>query len=644
MSISHCVIRLEIADDCNFVTNIGFLSECRMAEAVENLASEKSDKRRPTSPPISPPVSSEDVKRFHGKRDLHEITVETYTREDIPESTDINFEREKSESEASTTEGRPLLDSISKVVSSNASTVTFGDFQPKEDIPSNQDTAATDRLFKGQKNKEDSTRESRRPSTSKRGRDDDGLSDGGSTLTSRDLPFLSGNPSVEVTKGIIHLFKENHTTPLDDDVPRSEMLCMLAVPASMTCHSLLQFLAPCGEGLQYVRIIRDTTPNQFMVLLKFVDQRAADEVYKEFNNQPFNSFEDSRCHLVYVASVECMKSNEGAFLPLPYHTELPTCHICLERMDESVDGILTILCNHTFHGSCLTKWGDTSCPICRHSQTPEQVEDNYCFECGSQESLWICLVCGHIGCGRYVETHAFRHFEETQHTYAMQLGNHRVWDYAGDNYVHRLVQNKADGKPVEMGGTVEQDEKMDSITLEFNYLLSSQLDSQRKYFEEKIARVEEDALVRVSEEETRSKKTLEERDRVEQQLQLLIKEKGLIEKRFASVNTKLKKITSELKEEREINRCLRENQKPWQEKVTTLETALQQIQETKDKEIEDLKEQLRDVMFYLEAQNTINQSPDGTRQEIQEGQIVMGATAGTPTGRSANRKGRKKGK
>ena len=27
--------------------------------------------------------------------------------------------------------------------------------------------------------------------------------------------------------------------------------------------------------------------------------------------------------------------------------------------DESVEGILTILCNHSFHGSCLSKWSDT---------------------------------------------------------------------------------------------------------------------------------------------------------------------------------------------------------------------------------------------------------------------------------------------
>ena len=43
--------------------------------------------------------------------------------------------------------------------------------------------------------------------------------------------------------------------------------------------------------------------------------------------------------------------------PMTGMTELPICTVCLERMDESVDGILTILCNHSCHGACLTKWG-----------------------------------------------------------------------------------------------------------------------------------------------------------------------------------------------------------------------------------------------------------------------------------------------
>jgi len=50
----------------------------------------------------------------------------------------------------------------------------------------------------------------------------------------------------------------------------------------------------------------------------------------------------------------------------------------------------------------------------------------------------------------------------------MQLSNSRVWDYVGDNYVHRLVQNKEDGKLVEMDehGQRVTDEKIDSLTLE----------------------------------------------------------------------------------------------------------------------------------------------------------------------------------
>ena len=39
---------------------------------------------------------------------------------------------------------------------------------------------------------------------------------------------------------------------------------------------------------------------------------------------------------------------------------------------------------------------------------------------------------------------------------------------SGDNYVHRLIQNKGDGKLVEVdeGGNIMQTEKVDSIQLE----------------------------------------------------------------------------------------------------------------------------------------------------------------------------------
>lgn len=43
----------------------------------------------------------------------------------------------------------------------------------------------------------------------------------------------------------------------------------------------------------------------------------------------------------------------------------------------------------------------------------------------------------------------FRHFQLTSHTYTLKIGSDRVWDYAGDNYVHRLIHNAGDGKLIE---------------------------------------------------------------------------------------------------------------------------------------------------------------------------------------------------
>jgi len=114
-------------------------------------------------------------------------------------------------------------------------------------------------------------------------------------------------------------------------------------------------------------------------------QTGADGFYLEFNGKAYNSFDDTICLVAYVSRVETVKQSDGGGFPIsgttdttvwshlvsflalvtysflfsaPGHTELPTCPVCLERMDESVDGLLTILCNHSFHTSCLIQWSD----------------------------------------------------------------------------------------------------------------------------------------------------------------------------------------------------------------------------------------------------------------------------------------------
>jgi hypothetical protein len=39
----------------------------------------------------------------------------------------------------------------------------------------------------------------------------------------------------------------------------------------------------------------------------------------------------------------------------------------------------------------------------------------------TRADLWICLICGHVGCGRYRGSHAAGHWQESGHGYALEL-------------------------------------------------------------------------------------------------------------------------------------------------------------------------------------------------------------------------------
>lgn len=81
---------------------------------------------------------------------------------------------------------------------------------------------------------------------------------------------------------------------------------------------------------------------------------------------------------------------------------------------------------------------------------------------------------------------------------------------------------------------------------------------------------------------------------------------------------RLSATITELNDERQLGKALRNNQQQWQVKVSKLEEKL----ETKDKEVTDLQEQLRDLMFYIDAQSVIEKSDE--REEIASGTITVG--------------------
>ncbi|XP_066559117.1 ubiquitin carboxyl-terminal hydrolase 49 [Amia ocellicauda] len=58
-----------------------------------------------------------------------------------------------------------------------------------------------------------------------------------------------------------------------------------------------------------------------------------------------------------------------------------------------------------------------------------------CVDCLTTESVWACLKCSHVACGRYMEEHALRHFQESRHPLAMAVRELDVFCYACGDYV-----------------------------------------------------------------------------------------------------------------------------------------------------------------------------------------------------------------
>eukprot|EP00118_Oscarella_pearsei_P016360 m.155269 g.155269 ORF g.155269 m.155269 type:complete len:631 (+) comp38662_c0_seq1:10-1902(+) len=58
-----------------------------------------------------------------------------------------------------------------------------------------------------------------------------------------------------------------------------------------------------------------------------------------------------------------------------------------------------------------------------------------CSVCGTTESVWACLLCLHIGCGRDAEEHALDHFKATSHPLTVEVNKKYVHCYLCDSYV-----------------------------------------------------------------------------------------------------------------------------------------------------------------------------------------------------------------
>lgn len=92
-------------------------------------------------------------------------------------------------------------------------------------------------------------------------------------------------------------------------------------------------------------------------------------------------------------------------------------------------------------------------------------------------------------------------------------------------------------------------------------------------------------------------------------------------------------------EERQITNALQGNQNSWHQKYKKLEQDLLEYKQKKEAELKDTQDQLRDVMFYMQAQAQIAESE--LKDEIVDGTVII-PEADKPSTSNLSRKNRKK--
>ncbi|KAE8451545.1 hypothetical protein EG329_003618 [Mollisiaceae sp. DMI_Dod_QoI] len=555
-----------------------------------------------------------------------------------------------------------------------------------------------------------------------------GVGVGGGRVTKARFDAVEGK-NTEVGWGIVHLYRDGEETlglgaPAQEEIYAADdtashtssgaeedctVLCIPAVPSYLTPSDFLGFVGEkTREAVSHFRMVMTGRMNRYLVLMKFRDGGVAKRWRKEWDGKVFNSMEPETCHVTFIKSITFQtptsshpntsfpelshdpftpSTSASTFLkpfppPTPNLVELPTCPVCLERMDDTT-GLLTILCQHVFHCDCLQKWKGSGCPVCRHTNpslgasSPSATsaypydpsnppfgsgEASLCSVCDSTDDLWICLICGNVGCGRYKGGHAKEHWKDSAHNFALEIETQHVWDYAGDMWVHRLIRDKGDSKVIELPsssrtgiGRGERDaedmvprEKLERIGMEYTHLLTSQLESQRVYFEELVGK----AVAKASAASTSAATATARADEALSKLKdLELENKKLKEEVLVGLEKDLEREKRKAEKSGEVARgfgkSLMEEKKVSEglmERIGHVNKSLMGLSEeiTKLKaENAELKEENRDLLFSISAEQKIKEMGENEDGGLEKGELEGGSLVMPP---EKEKGGRKKGK
>ncbi|ROT36619.1 RING finger protein [Sodiomyces alkalinus F11] len=475
--------------------------------------------------------------------------------------------------------------------------------------------------------------------------------------------------------GIVHFYREGEDSPglrippaeqHQDDQSEEECttLCIPAVPSYWTPGDFLGFIGDkWKEGISHYRIVMTEQLSRY--LPQIFQVVFVKSITFETPMAPSSSDGNSMTSSSPMAVLHSLKPFPP---PTPNLIELPTCAVCLERMDDTT-GLMTIPCQHIFHCACLENWKSPGCPVCRHTSDNPDFDpsnpytqpfgspvSNLCSVCDSTDDLWICLICGRVGCGRYKGGHAKDHWKETAHSFALEIETQHVWDYAGDTWVHRLIREKGDGKLVELPGKTggpqdgphQRDDvvpraKLENMGQEYAHLLSSQLESQRVYFEEMMSKLAdkaakatataEAALKQAESLRTENAKFCADLERLQNEvIPQLERDSERDRKKAEKAQELARNMGKALQEEKEVSKGLMKRVEHNAAELGSLR-ARDQEQQAKIAELEDMN---RDLTMFISGQEKLKELE--AEGQVEAGELAEGS-ASVP-----ERKGKRKGK
>lgn len=298
---------------------------------------------------------------------------------------------------------------------------------------------------------------------------------------------------------------------------------------------------------------------------------------------------------------------------------------------------------------------DSPCPVCRYDHSGLNDALSQCQICGTTENNYVCLICGAVSCGGAGSvarvrashsanslcahgggeasdalstttsttttatatpqavsqmSHARQHYNKTLHAYALETETQHVWDFAGQGFVHRLMQNKDDGKLVEVNdpnnmssaqrplnpGLSDSQEgevmhrKLESFANQYYTLLKSQLEQQRIFYEGRL-------------EEVRREYGRAKPPGTVDLLTALKQERHQLSQRLESLKSKCRKIQDDLSGLRGMSESLESNKLALQQQLEQVQFDRLETSRMFEECLPPLQEKVTTLMLQLESES-----------------------------------------